>query len=187
MPSSPKIPKEMILDYALKMLIRDGYDSLNIKSIAKEIGCSTQPISWHFGNMNGLRNALSEYARNYAINKLFDMEENAVQSFLNLGINYINIACDEPNLFKYIFMNGCGTYVADNIKVFSDAGQNAVVTQMLSNQLGIAKEQVSVCVQDLSIYVHGLASYIATGVVKISKEEAKEMLMRVGLAFFNKK
>ena len=48
MPSSPKIPKELILEYALKMLIRDGYAALNIKALAKEIGCSTQPISWHF-------------------------------------------------------------------------------------------------------------------------------------------
>ena len=102
MPSSPKIPKEMILEHALKMLIRDGYESINIKALAKEIGCSTQPISWHFGNMDGLRSELSDYARNHLINKLFNMQKNAVLSFLDLGLNYLNVAFDEPNLFKYI-------------------------------------------------------------------------------------
>ena len=121
MPSSPKIPKELILEHALKMLIRDGYESINIKALAKEIGCSTQPISWHFGNMDGLRNALPEYAQSYAINKLFNIQDNAVFSFLNLG---------------------------------------------------------------LTMYAHGLASYIATGVITISKEEARKMLIRVGTAFF---
>lgn len=187
MPSSPKIPKEMILEYALKILIRDGYDKVNIKALASEIGCSTQPISWHFGNMDGLRSALLEYAQNYATNKLFNMQDNAVLTFLDLGVNYLDIAFDEPNLFKYLFMNDGSGVVTNDIKVLSDAGQNAVVTEQLSHQLGIKKELVSIYVQDLSIYTHGLASYIATGVVKITKEEAKKMLVRVGLAFFDKK
>lgn len=187
MPSTPKIPKEKILEYALKMLIRDGYESINIKSLAKEIGCSTQPISWHFGNMEGLRNALSEYAKNYAVNKLFNMQENAVMSFLDLGLNYLDIAFDEPNLFRYIFLNDCLSYVASDISVFSDAGQNAVITEMLSAQLGISKERASACVQDLTMYTHGLASYIATGVVNISKAQAKQMLVRAGTAFFDNK
>ncbi len=49
------ISKEVILDAALKMLIRDGYASVNVKTLAAEIGCSTQPIVWHFENMEGLR------------------------------------------------------------------------------------------------------------------------------------
>ena len=48
MPTRPKIPKETILQHALDMLIQDGYSSINIKTLAKKIGCSTQPISWHF-------------------------------------------------------------------------------------------------------------------------------------------
>ena len=42
------ISKEVILEAALKMLIRDGYASVNVKTLAAEIGCSTQPIVWHF-------------------------------------------------------------------------------------------------------------------------------------------
>lgn len=184
MPSSPKIPKEMILEYALKILIRDGYEALNIKTIAKEIGCSTQPISWHFGNMDGLRQELSKYARDYAIDKLMKIDDNAIMSFLTLGINYINIAREEPNLFHYIFMNGCKNYIASDISMFSDVGQNAVITQRIAQQFGIDKQLASVYVQDLTLYAHGLASYIATGVLQISNEDAKKMLMRVGTAFF---
>ena len=184
MPSTPKIPRELILEHALQILIRDGYSALNITSIAKEIGCSTQPISWHVGNMDGLRSALSGYARDYAVRKLFRIQEDAVLSFLDLGMNYLDIALLEPNLFRYIFMNDCGGYVADSIRDFSDVGQNAVITEMLSQQLGIPKEEAGIRVQDLTVYVHGLASYISTGVVQVSKEEAKAMLLRVGTALF---
>lgn len=186
MPSSPKIPKELILDKALKILIRDGYEAVNIKALAKEIGCSTQPISWHFGNMEGLRKSLSEYAQNYAINKLFDIQDNGVESFFNLGLNYLDIAFDEPKLFVFLFMNGGSGYTANTLSVFSDLGQNAVITEQLAQQLNISQELAGAYVQDLTVYTHGLASYIATGVLNISREEAGETLMRAGTCFFDK-
>ena len=39
------ITKERILEAAFDMLVRDGYSNVNIKTLAAEIGCSTQPIS----------------------------------------------------------------------------------------------------------------------------------------------
>ena len=61
-----QISREVILEAALKMLIRDGYAAVNIKTLSKEIDCSTQPLVWHFGNMEKLRKALAEYALDYA-------------------------------------------------------------------------------------------------------------------------
>ena len=46
-----KVTKEQILDTALKIIIRDGHEALNIKTVSKEIGHSTQTVSWTFGNM----------------------------------------------------------------------------------------------------------------------------------------
>ena len=67
MPSNPKIPKDMILKAALELLIESGYGNVTIKAVAKRLNSSTQPISWHFGNMEGFRKALAEYAISYAI------------------------------------------------------------------------------------------------------------------------
>ncbi len=39
MPRSVQISKEKILKTALDILIRDGFSSVNIKSIASELGC----------------------------------------------------------------------------------------------------------------------------------------------------
>ena len=103
MPSSPKIPKETILQHALEMLIQNGYASINIKALAKRIGCSTQPISWHFGNMENFRNALTEYALDYANEKMLSASE-GMSAFSNVGIGYIDIAYDEPNLFRYLYI-----------------------------------------------------------------------------------
>ena len=184
MPSSPKIPKEVILENALNVLRRDGYEKVNIKAVAKEIGCSTQPISWHFGNMEGLRRELCDYARRVAIEKITTVSGQGIEGFLELGVNYIKLAIEEKNLFHYIFMNGCGTYVADGLSAFSLSGDNALITQGLSDALGIPQEQAARNVEDLSVYANGLATYIATGVLSITVEEARERLFIVGKALF---
>ncbi|MBR6960479.1 MAG: TetR family transcriptional regulator, partial [Clostridiales bacterium] len=63
------IGKDVILEAALQMLIADGYESINIRTLAEKIGCSSQPLVWHFENMEGLRRALAVYARGYAVRK----------------------------------------------------------------------------------------------------------------------
>ena len=92
------ISKEVILEAALKMLIRDGYASVNVKTLAAEIGCSTQPIVWHFENMEGLRRALSGYAMAYAAKKAASSYENNLENFEFLGRAYVKMALKEPNL-----------------------------------------------------------------------------------------
>ncbi len=47
--------EEDILQTALEIVTQDGYAALNIKAVAKKLGCSTAPISWQFGGMEGLR------------------------------------------------------------------------------------------------------------------------------------
>lgn len=184
MPSSPKIPKEVILENALNVLRRDGYENVNIKAVAKEIGCSTQPISWHFGNMEGLRRELCDYARRFAVGIITTVSCEGVEGFLELGVNYIKLAIEEKNLFRHIFMNGCTTYVADGLSAFSLSGDNLLITQSISNALEISQEQAARSVEDLSVYANGLATYIATGVLNISVDEARERLFLVGKALF---
>lgn len=41
MPPKVRISKEKILETSLKMIIEEGYQAVNIKSVAAKIGCST--------------------------------------------------------------------------------------------------------------------------------------------------
>ena len=99
-----QISRERILQIALEMLIDGGYQSINIKSLANEIGCSTQPISWHFGHMGGLRKALADYALAYANAKMRSASSKGLAAFTNVGAAYIDIAFDEPKLFQYLYL-----------------------------------------------------------------------------------
>lgn len=182
MPSSPRIPKETILKHALEMLIRDGYSSLNIKNVAKEIGCSTQPISWHFGNMEGFRNALTEYALDYANQKMLSSAK-GMSAFSNVGIEYVNLAFDEPNLFRYLYMSGDSGYHAGGFNVFTSVGENALMVEQIADQLGIPVENVGTFFRNTMIYTHGLACFIASGLVNATKEEINEMINSAAHSF----
>ena len=94
------ISREIILSTAFQMLVRDGYGSINITSLAREIGCSTQPISWHFGNMDGLRDALLRHCLEYIRNH-FSLSGDSTSSMLaEIQRRYIELAFDFPNLYK---------------------------------------------------------------------------------------
>lgn len=182
MPSSPKIPKETILKHALNMLIQNGYSSINIKTLAKRIGCSTQPISWHFGNMENFRNALTEYALHYANEKMLSASE-GMSAFANVGIGYIDIAFDEPNLFQYLYMSGESGYHAGNFDILTTADANSVMAEQTSKQLGIPVDKVNDFFRDTIIYTHGLACFIVSGLIKATREEVYAMVKQGAYGF----
>lgn len=184
MPSSPKIPKEVILQNALEMLIEKGYSEISITALAKKIGCSTQPISWHFGNMENFRNALTEYAMNYANSKMTP-ESEAMDGFSAIGQAYVNLAFDEPNLFKYLFMTGESGFVGGGIDFLTEEEENAQLIAQLAKEKNCSLEQIKEAFTNTLIYTHGLACFIAGGVLKISKEEIKKMVEKAGDGYFN--
>lgn len=58
MPPHKKISKEEIVSAALRMMQKTGENTLNARSLASYIGCSTQPIFSNFSTMEELRNEL---------------------------------------------------------------------------------------------------------------------------------
>lgn len=182
MPSSPKIPKETILQHALEMLIQNGYASINIKALAKKIGCSTQPISWHFGNMENFRNALTEYALGYANEKMLSASE-GMSAFSNVGIGYIDIAFDEPNLFRYLYMSGESGYHAGGFDIFTTADANSAMIEQIAKQLGISADKVNDFFRNTIIYTHGLACFVVSGLIKATKEELYAMVNQGAYGF----
>ena len=44
MPAVRKVSKEQIIDAAVEVLRDDGFSAINARSVAKKLGCSTQPI-----------------------------------------------------------------------------------------------------------------------------------------------
>ena len=52
MPPRSKITREMIIDAAYEIVRESGEGSLNARSIADRLGCSTQPVLYVFRTMD---------------------------------------------------------------------------------------------------------------------------------------
>lgn len=178
-----QISKDIILQSALHMLIRDGYASINIKTLAKEIGCSTQPIVWHFDNMDGLRTALAQYAREYANQKMRPTGDNAVAAFEQMGKAFVEIAVKEPNLFRFLNLNENKSKSENSFEAIITNKNNAEMIQSISEYLGIPEENVGRYLQNTMIYAHGIATLVATNVITATEEEMMMMINRAADAF----
>lgn len=147
------------------MLIQNGYSSINIKTLAKRIRLFYAANSWYFGNMGNFRNALTEYALHYANEKMLSASE-GMSAFANVGMGYIDIAFDEPNLFRYLYMSGESEYHAGNFDILTTADANSVMTEQTAKQLGIPVDKVNDFSRETIIYTHGLACFIVSGLIK---------------------
>ncbi|MDY6294920.1 MAG: TetR/AcrR family transcriptional regulator [Schwartzia succinivorans] len=183
MGSIARIPKDQILDAALKMLIRDGYDSINIKTLAKELGCSTQPISWHFGSMPNLRKELTEAAFQYADKKMIPPPDDvvAIDRFREMGNRYIDLAYDEPNLARFLTEAHEGHTFAEQFIEILDRSMDETMSRQIADVLSVSVDQAEHLIQTLVLYVQGLVTMILSDRAQLeSKEAAYEMIKRVG-------
>lgn len=166
-----QVSKDVILQAALEMLIRDGYSAINIKTLSKEIGCSTQPLVWHFENMDGLRKALANYALMYANEKMRPSTNGAINAFEQVGRAYIKMALYQPNLFQFVFLNGSGCYPTGNASMLIEDKDHAELIKIIAKEFQIPEQNAGQCLQNSVIYTHGLATFVATGIMNISEKE----------------
>lgn len=181
MPPKTQIPKEKILDTALQLVIREGYEVINIKRLAKELGCSTQPISWSFGNMEAFRGELFRYALNYMNSKMRPNGTNPVAALFSVGETYVNMAFDEPNLIRYLRKDSKGLVNLGGIGAVFDEEKNKSLREALSRVVGISDEKVREFMDTVVIYTQGLVTFIIDGTITVSREEAMRMLEGVGV------
>jgi len=181
-----QITREVILEAAFRKLVRDGYSSINITSLAREIGCSTQPIAWHFGNMEGLRTELLDHCL-AALRDQFSIEGESASTIIdNIAAGYIELALDRPNLYKYLYMSEQDGEKMSQLSASLRKEHYEKVVHMLAEEQGISKEAAERCMIDIQIYVHGIAANAVSHATLTSKEiilrmahEAKEaFLMR---------
>lgn len=171
-----QISKEVILENAFQLLLREGYNNINITTLAKEIGCSTQPIAWHFGNMDGLRAELLTYSLEFLKNYYLVQGENVSSILDGIAEQYINLAWDYPNLYKYIYISEHDGEKMVQIANSLRAKNRDKILQMLQEEHKISEELAKEYMMNLQIYVHGLASFVATKVNFPSKEFVMHMI-----------
>ena len=183
MPSSPRIKKEDMLQAALELVSRDGYAALTIKAVAKELGCSTAPISWQFGGMDGLREELIPFAEQYVEDKYYSRNENEVAAFEQRGRGTIDLALENPNLFRFLYTGERSQILSTGFRLQTNNPDTDNMYQKMADLLGITLNQVMDFAMTMMVYTQGIGTLIASGIVKDTKENMYRMLHNTGLTY----
>lgn len=182
MPSLPKVQKELILKTAYEMLIHEGYGAITIKTVAQKLGCSTQPISRQFGSMEGFRKALLGYSIEQ-LGAFFSVKGEKVSDIVSeIAKEYINLAFDEPKLYKYLYMSEHAEERMGEL-IGRLRGENTEkIIEMLKKEYSMPEVYAKEYIKNLNYYVHGIASYVAVGFVELSKQEIIDRVQYVSIA-----
>ena len=176
MPAILEIKKENVIKTAVKMINANGWEAVNARSLAKELGISTKPLYRMYKSMDEIKeDTYKEIYRQYDvfINSRIDNKK----ALLTLAIAYVEFAQKYKNLFKSLFLsNNLKWQSLDNVL---DEKWNQSTIVNLVNKQHLSFEDAKQLFMNYWLYVNGLATLIATNDIKLDEKELLVKLVKM--------
>lgn len=174
------IDKKEIINFALQMTREKGFECVNARSVAKEMGYSVQPIYSYFENMDALKQAVYNAAMQFYNEFIYSRvdKDYILQSMAKANVAFAKY---ETNLFKLLFLQKL-----NNLNSFDDIYEwmgDKQATKQLAEKLSLSEQKIKDVYILLIVFTHGVATMIATGGANISDEESATILEKAYKAF----
>ena len=175
MPAVRKVSKEQIIDAAVDVLRDDGFSAINARSVAKKLGCSTQPIYFSFRNMEELKAALTERAIQMHTQRVRDslrIHEGNDSRYGSYGMGFVKFAAEEKQLFRWLYLEGeqLGPYQKDVL--------TSEVISVITEEFGYEEDVARRFHQDMVYFTYGLAILANTDHLHLTEAELREAFRR---------
>ena len=175
MPAVRKVSKEQIIDAAVDVLRDDGFSAINARSVAKKLGCSTQPIYFSFRNMEELKAALTERAIQMHTQRVRDslrIHEGNDSRYSSYGMGFVKFAAEEKQLFRWLYLEGeqLGPYQNDVL--------TSEVISVITEEFGYEEDVARRFHQDMVYFTYGLAIIANTDHLHLTEAELREAFRR---------
>ena len=175
MPAVRKVSKEQIIDAAVDVLRDDGFSAINASSVAKKLGCSTQPIYFSFRNMEELKAALTERAIQMHTQRVRDslrIHEGNDSRYSSYGMGFVKFAAEEKQLFRWLYLEGeqLGPYQNDVL--------TSEVISVITEEFGYEEDVARRLHQDMVYFTYGLAILANTDHLHLTEAELREAFRR---------
>lgn len=177
-----RITKEMVIDAAFEIARNDGMEHVILKNIAGKIGCSVQPIYSYCRNMDGLRQDVIERV-NCFINEYVHAHIDKNDLFRSTGRSFIQLAKDEPNLFKiFILHTRNGISSLDDLY---NSETNNHIAEFIADKLNISVSQAKQLHLNMLIYTIGIGTIFSVTTPGIPADEIYKQQESAYEAFLN--
>lgn len=183
MPPKTKITIDMILETVLDITRDTGFETVNARSIAGKLQCSTRPIFTCYENMDELKSEFLTYAYDYYEQYVAHYRNcTNVSPYLILPLSYIAFAQEETHLFKLLFINDMDLEMTKAKDFYNEIG-NKEKARLFSDAIGIELGRAKIIYLDLFLYTHGIAVLTATKKLALDQNSAEKMLVNILSAF----
>lgn len=180
MPPKPIVSRDDILNAAISLIREHGSDSVNARSIAGILGCSTKPLFRVYENMEKLKEDVYSKAFEFYYSFLKSNGANKGDVFLSVGNNYIQLANKEKELFKYIFLSNNLQF--RSLDDLANSPDTRDLVEYLASSTGLREKAAKDLFLELWLLVHGIATLLATNQCTLNDQEIEQLLINAYIA-----
>lgn len=177
MPPKAKITRDMILETGLQLIRQEGADALNVRRIAAELQCSTQPVMYHFPKTEELKQELYTAADAYHSEYLMQFDPEKDDPMLAIGLRYIRFAAQERELFRFLMQSE--HFRSQRMQDMTAMPELAPILEILQAQAQITAEQSRQAFSVLFYAVHGMASLLVNNAMTFDESYCAGVLENV--------
>ena len=172
MPPRFKFTKEEIINAALNVTRKEGMSGLTARALAAELGCSVKPIFGLFKNMQEVQQEVIKSANIlYQSYLKEDMEKGTYPQYKASGMAYIRFAKNERELFKLLFMRDRSREATEE-----NMEELTPILQIIQKNTGMSKKEAYTFHIEMWIFVHGMATMIATNYLDLDETYISKVL-----------
>lgn len=176
MPPIAKITSKMVAEAAFEVIRENGHENLSARTIAEHLGCSTQPVLYHFRSVDEIREAAYELADEYHSQFILPKKEDEIP-FLAMGLNYVRFGYEEDNLFRFLFQTD--KFAGINIEGLKKNPALSDVLDVIADGLRVSRKQAADVFLTFFCVAHGMASLLANNSMEYDEKQCKKMLENV--------
>ena len=172
MPPKAKFTKEEVIAQALSIVRQEGMQALTARSLGAGLGSSARPIFTLFHSMEEVQQGVLEAANSiYQAYLQQDMASGRYPPYKASGMGYIRFAREEAQLFKLLFMRD------RSLETIQDDGQELKpLIELIQKDTGLNQEEAYRFHLEMWIYVHGIATMIATSFLDWDMDYVSQLL-----------
>lgn len=172
-----RITREMVVDAAFAVTREAGAGQVNARTVSQKLGCSTQPVMYHFATIEALKRAVYAKLDEYHTAYLLKLEKPQEGVLLGIGLNYIRFALEEPHLFRFLFQSGYA--VENNLLEMVGSEELKPVLSAMQKAMGLDAQQTKDVFLTLALFVHGYASILTNNHLEYDEALVAAHLERV--------
>ena len=173
MPPTPIITQQDIINAGIQLIRENGIRSVNARSLAKSLSCSTKPLFRIYKNMEELKKDIKKELDNY-YNDFMEKNMTNENRLLSQGISYIEFACSEKMIFSSLFMNM--TMAGSSLQDIIHAEWNRASIENAKALTGLSTEKAEMLFINFWLYSHGIATQIVSNDIDIPLDLVKKLL-----------